>query len=131
VAVEGQGGPAPAKEPAAAAAAGPAEVKRTSPGESQRVATRAVRGGIDDYNARQVAKRADLSVDELIAELEKNRAATIAAVERADETLLQTPIRSAGGITGPLAGVVRAVAIQHVMSHVADITEQPYDGKRW
>jgi hypothetical protein len=87
--------------------------------------SRPMRGGVDDYNARQVEKRADASVADLIAELEKNRAQTIAAVERADEALLQTPIRSAGGISGPLAAVVRAVAIEHVMGHVADITGDP------
>src|SRR5215470_1180993 len=49
------------------------------------LATRTMRGGNDDYNARQVAKREHLPASELIAEFERNRAATIAAVEVAEE----------------------------------------------
>lgn len=79
------------------------------------------RGGIDAYNQRQVDRRAGASVDELIAEFETNRKATIAAVAAAPEDLFSQPIRSAGGVTGPLAGVIRAVAVQHVLAHVRDI----------
>jgi hypothetical protein len=57
----------------------------------------------------------------LLAEFQKNRAATIAAVEQADEALLATPITSAGGITGPLARVVYLIAVMHVQGHVNDI----------
>ncbi|HEY8172047.1 MAG TPA: maleylpyruvate isomerase N-terminal domain-containing protein [Dehalococcoidia bacterium] len=121
-----RGGDAP---PATVPAA--SEVKRTTPEESPQHASRPPRGGIDDYNARQVEKRAALPVAELISELETNRAATIAAVERADDALFDTPIRSAGGITGPLADVIRAVAIEHVMGHVSDITGEKWEGKRW
>src|SRR5438876_8394747 len=51
------------------------------PAETQKEKTtdrpqRAARGGIDDYNARQVEKRAQMSVTELIAEFEANRATT-------------------------------------------------------
>ena len=58
---------------------------------------RAARGGIDDYNARQVEKRAHMIVTELIAEFEANRATTLAAIEAADEALFSTTIRAAGG----------------------------------
>jgi DinB family protein len=108
-----------------------AEVRRTTPEESAGVATRPVRGGIDDYNARQVEKRAGATVAELLDEFAANRAKTIAAVEATEEELLVTPIRSAGGITGPLASVIRAVAVQHVMMHVADITGEPWQEQRW
>jgi len=84
-------------------------------------ASRPARGGIDDYNARQVEKRAPMSVAELIHEFEQNRATTIAAFEQADESLLNQPIRSAGGITGPLADVVSMIAIAHVDQHARDI----------
>lgn len=84
-------------------------------------ATRPVRGGINDYNERQVEKRAQMGVAELIAEFEKNRATTIAAFEQADESLLAQPIKSAGGITGPLADVVSMIAIMHVDQHARDI----------
>jgi DinB family protein len=83
--------------------------------------TREMRDGNEAYNARQVSKRAHLSVAALLEEFERNRAATIAAVEAADEALLARPIRSAGGVTGPLAAVVHAVAVQHVLGHARDI----------
>ena len=84
-------------------------------------ASRPARGGIDDYNARQVEKRAQMSAAELIDEFEKNRATTIAAFEQADESLLSQPIRSAGGVTGPLSDVVSMIAIAHVDQHARDI----------
>jgi hypothetical protein len=97
-------------------------VRRTEPGETAGVPTRTAQGGIDAYNARQVERRADASVAELIEEFERNRAALIAAVEQADDALFAAPIRSAGGITGPLAGVIQAVAVGHILGHMRDIT---------
>jgi len=102
-----------------------AEVRRTSPEQAAGIPTRPMQGGIDDYNARQVEKRAAATVAELLAEFETNRAATIAAVESADEALLRTPIRSAGGVTGPLAAVINAIAVAHVVGHVNDIVGGP------
>ena len=87
-------------------------------------AGRGMQGGINDYNARQVEKRAGATVAELLAEFETNRAATIAAVESADEALLRTPIRSAGGVTGPLSAVINAIAVLHVVQHVNDIAAE-------
>jgi hypothetical protein len=80
-----------------------------------------MRGGNDAYNERQVAKRAHLSPADLLAEFEQNRAATIAAVEAADEALFARPIRSAGGVVGPLGVVFQAVAVLHVLGHAHDI----------
>jgi hypothetical protein len=85
------------------------------------VPTRTARGGILSYNDRQVEKRAGASVAELLDEFAKNRAATIEAVEAADEALFSKEIRSAGGITGPLSGVINAVAVLHVRGHLHDI----------
>ena len=99
----------------------PPEVRRTEPQDAAGVATRPVRGGILSYNDRQVDKRAEASVADLLEEFEKNRAATIAAVESADDALMQREIRSAGGITGPLAGVINAIAVLHVRGHLNDI----------
>ena len=82
---------------------------------------RAMRGGVDAYNDRQVAKRAHLSAAELLDEFERNRAATIRAVEAADEELFARPVRSAGGFTGPLAAVFHAVAVEHVLGHIRDL----------
>ncbi len=115
-----------AKQGAPPAAAEPSpEIRRTEPGEAAGVPTRIAQGGIDSYNDRQVAKRADASVEELLAEFQQNRQATIAAVEGADEALLRAPIRSAGGITGALASVIDAVAVRHVRGHVDDIVGAP------
>lgn len=83
--------------------------------------TRTMRGGNDAYNERQVARRAHLSVGELLAEFEQNRAATIRAVEMADEDLFTRHIRSAGGVTGPLATVFYEVAVAHVHGHTRDL----------
>ncbi|MGI8553795.1 MAG: DinB family protein [Dehalococcoidia bacterium] len=89
--------------------------------QSGSVATATAQGGIDAYNQRQVEKRANTSVKDLLAEFEQNRETFIAAVEATDESLLQTPIRSAGGVTGPLANVIYAVAVEHVLGHTNDI----------
>ena len=97
------------------AGAGPAA---TASGEPP---TRAMRGGNDAYNERQVAKRAHLSAAELLEEFERNRAATIRAVEAADDALFAREIRSAGGVTGPLALVFHRVAVEHVLGHARDI----------
>jgi uncharacterized damage-inducible protein DinB len=87
--------------------------------------TRTMRGGNDAYNERQVATRAHLSVAELLDEFERNRAATLRAVEAADEPLFARPIRSAGGVTGPLATVFYQVAVAHVLGHTRDLAGLP------
>jgi hypothetical protein len=74
------------------------------------------------YNDRQVEKRADYTVGQLLDEFETNRASTLAAVEGADEALFSRPVRSAGGATGTLAEVLNYVAVLHVATHVNDIT---------
>ena len=123
---------APAEAAPANAPARPSgEVRRTTAEESRGLPTAAAQGGIDSYNARQVEKRAAASIPELIDEFEQNRAGTIAAVEATDEALLQTSIRSAGGITGELAGVIQAVSVGHVQMHVADITGAEWTGPRF
>ena len=100
---------------------GTTEMRRTEPDKESKVPTRTAEGGIDSYNERQVAKRADATIEELLKELKTNREATIAAVEAADEELFGREIRSAGGITGVLADVIHAVAVVHVRGHVNDI----------
>jgi len=79
-------------------------------------------GGMDNYNARQVEKRANASIEDLIAEFQRNRAATIAAVEASDDVLFDVEIRSAGGRTGTLAQVFREIALGHATEHLRDIT---------
>ena len=95
--------------------------QRSAPAEPAPLPTRTAQGGIDAYNERQVAKRAGASVEELLEEFRRNRAATIAAVEQADEDLLAVPIRSAGGIPGPVGLVIEQVVVGHVRAHVRDI----------
>lgn len=43
----------------------------------------------------------------------------------ASDALLDTPIRSAGGVTGPVALVLRTVAVGHVLGHYRDIRGEP------
>lgn len=93
----------------------------TGAGDGER-ASGEPRGGIDGYNERQVAQRADRTLEQLIEEFERNRAATIEAVEAADEGLFARSIRSAGGIEGTLAEVFQNVTIDHVLGHLDDLT---------
>ena len=79
------------------------------------------RGGVGSYNQRQVEKRADATVEELIEEFERNRAATIAAVTEADEDLLRERVRSAGGIEGTAAEVLNYLTVIHLRGHLDDI----------
>ena len=97
------------------------------PAPSEQVAYQPAQGSVpvDDYNERQVTKREDASVADLLAEFEKNREATIAAVEAAPEELFAKPVRSGGGMRGPLAAVLWAIAVEHVRGHVQDIEEAP------
>jgi uncharacterized damage-inducible protein DinB len=76
---------------------------------------------INAYNERQVEKRAQATIPELIAEFERNRAATVAAVEACPEELLGVQIRSVGGIEGTLAEVLRYTTVLHNQHHLADI----------
>ena len=80
------------------------------------------RGGIGGYNERQVDKRRSAPVEELIEEFERNREATIASVEEADDALLGEPVRSAGGVEGTALEVMNYVAVVHVRDHLDDIT---------
>lgn len=100
------------------------DIARDAPASAEakaEVPTRTMRGGNDAYNDRQVARRAHLSAADLLSEFERNRAATIAAVEAADEALFTRHIRSAGGVTGPLATVFHEVAVAHVLGHAHDL----------
>jgi hypothetical protein len=101
--------------------AAPAAARTAAAPDPGALPTRAMRGGNDAYNDRQVAKRAHLSAGDLVDEFERNRAATIRAVEAAEEDLFTRPIRSAGGVTGPLARVFYEVAVLHVLGHARDI----------
>lgn len=85
------------------------------------VAPPAAGNPIDDYNNRQVARRADKTVKELLLEFKENREGTIAAVESCDDDLLAQPTRSAGGAQGTLAEVINFVAVLHVQQHTKDL----------
>ena len=98
------------------------DIARTPPAPvEQAPPTRTMKGGNDAYNDRQVAKREGMTVAALLAEFETNRAATIQAVEAADEELFARRIRSAGGVVGPLATVFHQIAVAHVLGHAKDI----------
>ena len=76
---------------------------------------------MDAYNARQVAKRSEASVGELLEEFGRNRTATIDAVANADAALLDRATRSAGGVEGTLLEVLIGVTVGHVREHMADL----------
>jgi hypothetical protein len=98
------------------------EIARTPPPSSgEEPPTRAPKRSNEGYNDRQVAKREHLGVAELLTEFEHHRAATIAAVEAADEALFARHIRSAFGVVGPLATVFHQIAVAHVLEHARDI----------
>ena len=97
------------------------DIARTPPADETAPPTRTMKGGNDSYNDRQVARREHLTVAELLAEFETNRAATIQAVEAADDELFARRIRSAGGVVGSLALVFHQIAVAHVLGHARDI----------
>ena len=76
---------------------------------------------MDAYNARQVARRQDQPVEQLLTEFRRNRAETIDAIRAVDDDLLNQPTRSAGGVEGTLLDVLIGVAIGHVREHVDDL----------
>jgi hypothetical protein len=98
--------------------AGQPEQKVEKPKET---AAKPASGGINSYNDRTVERYKDNSAAELLDIFKENRANTIAAIEAADEELFAVPVRSAGGIPGPLGTVLNFVAVLHVEGHVNDI----------
>ena len=76
---------------------------------------------VDDYNRKQVERRAGSSAEDLVAEFLRNRAQTIAAVEAHPEDAFDRRVRSAGGTVGSLADVLWFVAVEHVRGHLADL----------
>ena len=76
---------------------------------------------MDAYNARQVVKRAEAGIGELLEEFGRNREATIEAVANADAALLDRATRSAGGVEGTLLEVLIGVTVGHVREHMADL----------
>jgi uncharacterized protein (TIGR03083 family) len=78
--------------------------------------------GIDEYNRRQVGKRRDAQVPELLDEFARNRARTIEAVRAvAERGLWDAHVRSAAGHEGPLLAVMWRVAVEHVGDHTRDL----------
>ena len=78
-------------------------------------------GNIGSYADRQIEKRAQASLAELLAEFRENRAKTIGAVEGADDSLLAVEVRSGGGLKGSAANVLQMLAVGHVQMHLNDI----------
>ena len=76
---------------------------------------------VDDYNRKQVERRADASTEDLVAEFVRNRAQTIAAVAAHPEEGFARRVRSAGGTVGSLGDVLWFVAVEHVRGHLADL----------
>jgi len=90
---------------------------------------------MDGYNARQVARRAEVAPADLIDEFTRGRAALLVEFAALDEALLRAPMRSAGGIAGTLGEVIAATAVEHVRTHCADFVRaagaEPAPGDRF
>jgi len=76
---------------------------------------------VDDYNRRQVERRANVPVGDLVQEFLRNRARTIEAVEACPEDAFDRRVRSAGGTVGTVADVLWFVAVEHVRGHLEDL----------
>ena len=76
---------------------------------------------VDDYNRRQVERRANLPVGDLVDEFVRNRARTIEAVEACPEESFDRRVRSAGGTVGTVTDVLWFVAVEHVLGHLEDL----------
>lgn len=76
---------------------------------------------MDAYNERQVAKRAEAGIEDLLEEFGRNRAVTIEAVAEADGALLSQRTRSVGGVEGTLLKVLIGVTVGHVREHLGDL----------
>ena len=76
---------------------------------------------VDDYNRRQVERRQDVPISDVLEEFARNRTVTIAAVEGRPEEDFARRVRSAGGTVGSLADVLWFVAVDHVRGHLADL----------
>ncbi len=81
------------------------------------------RDGNDQYNARQLARRRDTPMDDLVDEFARNRRTTVEAVANMDPSLLDAPLTSAGGVTGTLESVLTSVAITHVDEHLQELAQ--------
>lgn len=82
------------------------------------------RGTAHEYMKRQLHIRQGAPVDALLEEFQTNRAATIAAVEGADEALLGATIEIP--ITAPLGAVIYSLSIEQMLGYVGEITRADY-----
>ena len=80
-------------------------------------------GGIDAYNKREVERRQGQSLEAMIEEFARNREATVKAVRAAPAEVLLRSVRSAGGLDGTAADVLRRVGIAHADLHLAELPE--------
>jgi hypothetical protein len=100
----------------------PAEKAPEKP-KDEKPPQRTASGGINSYNDRSIARYEGVGAEALLEEFRKNRATTIEVIEATDDDLFLQPVKSAGGITGPLGYVMNLVAVMHVAGHVDDIVK--------
>ena len=75
---------------------------------------------MDGYNARQVDKRKSTPPAELAEEFRRGRGALVVLIADTEAGLLDTPVRTAGGVTGSLGQAIQETAVSHVRTHSAD-----------
>jgi len=75
---------------------------------------------MDGYNARQVEKRKSTPPAELAEEFRRGRGALVVLIADTEAELLDTPVRTAGGVTGSLGQAIQETAVSHVRTHSSD-----------
>ena len=101
----------------------PGLINRTRAGRKADLATPLAKESMtmDGYNAREVLRRRDTCLAELVDEFSRNREATIVAVASLTPGQLEASAKSLGGASGTVEGVLRRVAIEHLRQHLREI----------
>ena len=76
---------------------------------------------IDQFNAQQVAMRAERTVPELLDEVRSNLACDIAAVEKASDELLAKNFKAPWDVEGSVADVIVESLRRHFRGHLAEL----------
>lgn len=76
---------------------------------------------IDQFNAQQVAMRAERTVAELLDEIRSNLSRDIGAVEKAPEGLLSKQFKVPWDVEGPVADVIVESLRRHFRGHLAEL----------
>lgn len=76
---------------------------------------------IDQFNAQQVAMRAERTVAEILDELRANLARDLAAVEKAPDELLSKHFKTPWDVEGSVAEVIIESLRRHLRGHLSEL----------